>query len=314
MPALKRSRMCAGLLGALLATVLVLRPDAAGAQPRKSQPTGLLEVEGGPLAAWVYVPSSYRPQRSMPLVLFLHGCGGTAVDQADLTAWSKLAEAKGFLALYPQAPEPARCWWFTDPEGNSYRDGGDAGAIAQTTLLAMDRWSVDARRVHLSGYSAGGTMASVMGATYPDLFASIAMVEGCPYRCSDASGEQAYAAMGTFARRLPVFIVAGRTSGGYPFGGELALQQWLGTNDLVDNGALDSSVPRQPDRTTTFTSGRGLPYDVEVYVDARGEPLIERWVVYGMFHEYPEPGGDLPDATTGALAFFEAHPMPAAKR
>lgn len=303
------TRLLSGLAVVLVA-LTVVAPQGAVATAREAgrHGTGLQRVRGGPLSAWLYVPSSYRSHDPMSLVVFLHGCAGYATDQADMTGWSRLAQAQRFLVLYPQAREPARCWWFTDPHGNSLRDGGDAAAIAETTRLVMMRWSVKARRVYLAGYSAGGTMASVMGATYPDLFAAIAMVEGCPYMCLDGSGELAYRAMGDHARRLPVFIVTG-TSGGYPFGGEGALQQWLGTNDLVDNGQLDLSVPRRPVRTDTNATARGFPYSVEEYADARGKPLVERWVVHGMYHEYPEPGGDLPDATAGSFAFFAKHPM-----
>lgn len=266
-----------------------------------------VEQEGFGLTYYVYVPSSYKPEQAAPLVVFLHGCNGDALEQArTTTGWAQLAETEGFLAVFPQATEPLRCWFFANPADNSRRDSGDAGAIARITQQVMKDWAVDEHRVFLDGYSAGGTMASVMGATYPDLYAAIGMVEGCPYLCADDAGSLAYNAMGEHARVLPVFIVTG-TQGGFVAGGIGALEQWLGTNDLADDGSLNLSIPRLPATTDENFSGRGLPYSVEHYSDSRGDALIERWVIHGMYHEYPEPGGDLPDATAGAYRFFAAH-------
>lgn len=270
---------------------------------------GFIEQQSFGLSYHVYVPSSYNAQNAVPLVVFLHGCNGYALEQAQTTTgWASLAEAQGFIAVFPQAAEPARCWFFTNPLANSTRDSGDAAAVAGITREVSAQWNIDPQRVYLDGYSAGGTMASVMGATYPDLYAAIGMVEGCPYLCADDTGHLAYHAMGEHARAMPVFIVTG-TFGGFIAGGAGALEQWLGTNDLADDGEMNLSIARTPAISENATSGRGLPYTVERYDDAHGNALIERWVVQGMYHEYPEPGGDLPDATAGAYQFFMAHPF-----
>jgi poly(hydroxyalkanoate) depolymerase family esterase len=265
---------------------------------------------------WLSVPGSSATGR--PLVVFLHGCGQEAGTAAGDTGWRALAEAKRFIAVFPQAPpitSTLGCWWFTDPVGSSSRGQGQAGAIAAVTRHVSSEYRVDRRRVYLDGYSAGGTMASVMGATYPDLYAAIAEVEGAPYMGVDDTGALAYAAMGSHARPLPVLLISG-TQGGFAFGGEGALRQWLLTDDRADDGSLNGSIPQTPAQIDVGTSNRfdlELPWTREQYNDSEGSPLIERWVINGMFHEYPGPGNSLgpglPDATTGAWAFFAAHPF-----
>lgn len=44
--------------------------------------------------------------------------------------------------------------------------------------------NIDAGRIYVTGLSAVGYMATVMLATYPDLFAGDGIVAGGPYRCA----------------------------------------------------------------------------------------------------------------------------------
>ena len=43
---------------------------------------------------------------------------------------------------------------------------------------------IDPARVFVTGLSAGGAMASVMLATYPEVFAGGAIIAGLPYGCA----------------------------------------------------------------------------------------------------------------------------------
>lgn len=49
-----------------------------------------------------YVPTSYRPGVPMPLVVGLHGCTQEAEDIRTATRFNELAEARGFIVVYPQ--------------------------------------------------------------------------------------------------------------------------------------------------------------------------------------------------------------------
>jgi poly(hydroxyalkanoate) depolymerase family esterase len=59
---------------------------------------------------------------------------------------------------------------------------------------AIVDFGVDRRRVFVTGLSAGGPMASVMLATYPEIFAGGAIIAGLPYGCA-ASVQEALEAM-----------------------------------------------------------------------------------------------------------------------
>ncbi|MBV8982120.1 MAG: hypothetical protein JO086_14550, partial [Acidimicrobiia bacterium] len=232
--------------------------------------------------------------------------------------------------------------WFL-PQ-NETRDSGEAAAIAGITRQVIADQQIDPDRVYVEGISAGADMAVNMGAAYPDLYAAIGVDAGCAYSdCGDSSGQLAYRAMGAYARPMPVFAVQGTADvlNNYAMGAAM-VQQWLGTDDVADDGVANGSVSRLPATTTNYgfdqtpKPGSGdpciqarnfpciggvvgfqgtYPYTVQRYADAHGCDLVDSWTVHGLAHAYP--GGDPaaaftdplgPDVTSAAYQFFLAHP------
>ena len=72
---------------------------------------------------------------------------------------------------------------------------------------AVEMYGVDRSRIFVTGLSAGGAMASVMLATYPEIFAGGAIIAGLPYG-SASSVQEAFEAM--FNERAPSSRAAGR--------------------------------------------------------------------------------------------------------
>ena len=187
--------------------------------------------------------------------------------------------------------------------------------------------AADRRRVFVGGLSAGGAMAVVMGATYPDLYAAIAVVAGCEYQglpCllspsalpPETSGRLAYEAIGPRARPVPVFVVQGDADRVVPpANADLVVRQWLETADLAADGRDDGLASAEPASRATVTAPGGRRYEDATWAGPDGRPLVERWLVAGLGHAWPGgaadgPGTDPtgPDATAGAWRFFTAHP------
>jgi poly(hydroxyalkanoate) depolymerase family esterase len=172
-----------GLLAAARKKTALARGAPAG------RPTGLRELTGfganpGNLRMFAYAPKDLPPKA--PLVIALHGCTQTAVEYDQGTGWSSLADSLGFAVVYPQqqpANNPKNCFsWFL-PD-NIARGHGEARSIREMVEHAIATFVADRRKVFVTGLSAGGAMASVMLATYPEVFAGGAIIAGLPFGCA----------------------------------------------------------------------------------------------------------------------------------
>lgn len=344
---------------ALLALLGVLAVPALAA-PGKAQGErrhGVYPAAGAPGARSyaLYVPGSAvaKPKAKVALIVYLHGCEQTADDVATGSRLEQLADEKGVLVLFPEQVRPANstypladgngtgCWnWFV-PDHQA-RDKGEPATIAGMTRAVMKKFAVDSKRVFVAGASAGADMATILAATYPDLYAAAAPIAGCAYRtCTDVDGSAAYAAMGKRARVVPVLIVQGSADMvNNAAMGATAVAQWLGTDDLADNGKSDNSVPRAPSSVTTHDAVTGTPpgdvcvgnyrlpcvggalglksypYTVARYDGADKRSIVEVLVIHGANHAYTggntagtfvDPVG--PDLAHAMYTFFAAHAM-----
>ncbi len=343
-------------LGALLAVPAAAEPAATpAAQPVLE--TGWYPAEGQPGARRyeLFLPTAALDdvEEPLPLVVFLHGCTQTAEQGRLASRLTEVAEREGFLALFPEQLRPASgsyplvdgngsaCWNWFHPD-HQVREGGEPATLAGMTRAVSDRFPVDPDRVFVSGVSAGADMATVLAATYPDLYAAVGPVAGCAYRtCSDLDGTAAFAAMGRHERVVPTFVVQATTDlVNNAAMGATALRGWLATNDLADDGETNGSVPQQPTSTTHHdvdpsvvtgepgdlclgnhrlpcAAGAGLrsyPY-TELRYEQGGRSVVEAWFVHGANHAITggDPAGTFADPAGPSLAegmwrFFAAHP------
>lgn len=292
----------------------------------------------------LFTPSQLAPPKDRALVVFLHGCSQTANDAMDGVPWNALAERRGFAVVYPEQSlaidgNAARCW--NTGQAPVYPRGQhELETLARITRDVRNELRVPAGRVFIAGISSGALMSAAMAATYPDLYAAMGSVVGCGYPCGDATGVAAWNRMGTYARRVPGFFVAG--SADYLINvaaSQAGVAGWAAANDLADNGARDQSVAAVPERTERG-SGRAQPTSTDLciqpsnnpciadavgwsdypttitrYRDTKGRVVVEGWLLHGMSHSYP--GGDRtagtytdphgPDVTTAMFEFFRAN-------
>ena len=245
----------------------------------------------GSLRMFVYVPA--RLPRLAPLVVALHGCSQSAEEYDHGAGWSSLADRFGFAVLYPQqqpANNPKNCFsWFLP--GDITRDQGEALSIRQMVKHAIATFGVDRRRVFVTGLSAGGAMASVMLATYPEVFAGGAIIAGLPYGCA-RSAQQAFEAM--FTEQSPSAHALGdrvraasRHRGPWP-----KISVWHGTADpIVKPCNAENIVSQWVDvhglAAAAFYEKSSGSTTRKVWTDANGDALIEAFSVSGMAHGVP---------------------------
>lgn len=241
------------MLRVLLAVVLLAgcaapAPPATGADDRPAEwIEDTLERPEGALRYVLRVPAGDRLD-PRPLVLMLHGGGESPEAMIDYSRMADLADAEGFLVVFPEVPAPPpagepRAWRWWD---RAHQERGAGQPLLLVALVAeVDAVSrVDGDRVYVAGFSAGGLMASILGATYPDVFRAIGIHSGGEYRAADSEADVpkvmvlggpdpkrqadlAVAASGAAARPVRAIVFHGDADrNAAPVNGAQAVEQW----------------------------------------------------------------------------------------
>ncbi len=226
-------------------------------------------------------------------MVVLHGCTQTAAGYDHGSGWSRLAEEEGFAVLLPEQRRTNNanlCFnWFV-PEDVT-RDRGEALSIRQMIEAMVTKHGLDRRRVFVTGLSAGGAMAAVMLATYPEVFAGGAVIAGLAYGSASTIPEAFDRMRGhggpsepELQRRL---AQASLRKGPWP-----KISIWQGTADhtvapenadaLVAQWQGVHRIAASPARKETIDGQTR-----QVWRDADGHAVIEKYTIAGMGHGIP---------------------------
>lgn len=149
------------------------------ASSSQAPPVAPQSVPDGPEG--LYVPSSGGAQR-LPLLVFLHGLGGSGAGLREQLRLAELADRRGFVLLAPEGPldfAGRRYWNATDSCCDFDRKGLDhVGELRGWIEQAIRHPRVDARRVYLIGYSNGGFFAHRAGCELAPLLHGIVSIAG----------------------------------------------------------------------------------------------------------------------------------------
>ena len=245
----------------------------------------------GMLKCWLYLPTILAPKT--PLVVVLHGCTQNAATYDHGTGWSKLAEEKGFAVLFPEqqrANNANLCFNWFQP-GDIQRDAGEALSIREMIGHVIEAHGIDPGRIFITGLSAGGAMANVMLATYPELFAGGAIVGGLPYRTASGVG-QAFERMRGQTAPSDNQLKAALTTAASGWGPWPSIAVWHGTHDQTVKPINAEQIARQwasvhriSDTPDLIESING--HSRRVWRDESGNEVMEVNLIKGMAHGVP---------------------------
>jgi len=217
-----------------LASALLLLHGAGGASGAAAQATGWTELDlGGGHRATRYLPRSVRACDPLPMLLFLHGAGGT--PEAYAPHLEADAEALGLLLLMPQS------------SGSMGWSGADTAIINAALDAISAELLVDDTRTYLGGHSAGGALAYIL--TYDTTGIAAVFSMSAPYYAVSSVTEAGYAA--------PIHMYYGDTDPNYTGGSASGLEmQW---------GRL--GVPYETDVQAGFGHGTWPPSSIRAGLD-----------------------------------------------
>jgi polyhydroxybutyrate depolymerase len=280
-----------------------------------------------PRTATLVIPDGVPPAAGWPVVLLLHGAGGSGDKMVRSDGWRDVALREHFVVVAPdgipanEARRPSfvgnmRTW-----------NSGDGGGLATTGtsayakgvddvdyLLALldttaQRVRINAKRVYVAGHSNGAGMAYRVAAEHPERFAALGVMAGHLY--SDAPS--------SLPTSVSLIQIVGEKDPLMPFDGGVVRNGAGGTTTL--RPALDA--PTRWAAMSGITAAPRIVRDDSITVrqwgpSAAGTVVVSD-VVKGHGHGWLWPGADrLPErligprrdalnATETMWAFFEAH-------
>jgi polyhydroxybutyrate depolymerase len=276
----------------------------------------------------VHVPPGYDGRTPVPVVVMLHGGGGTSKGAATETGWGAKADEAGFLAVFPNAMsrDPSQPSSFArNPQ--LWNDGSDrfypgqkppddVGFINAMLDQLMEKFAVDERRVFFTGFSNGASMTFRVGAELSKRIEAIAPVAGACWMEKLA-----------LERPVPMCYMTGTADplnlieGGVP---KLA----TGASDKV------RAKPKPPVRESIrkWANALGCPVapkessesngvHIESYGPGRGGAEVVYVTVEGLGHTWAGGKSLLPESMVGKRSdklkatdfiwdFFQKHPRP----
>jgi acetylxylan esterase len=194
--------------------------------------TQIAEFGANPTALQMHL---YVPQqlKSRPAVLLaLHWCQGSGPAFHASTRFSQLADAHGFLVIYPSVTRASHCWDVHSPASLTHGGGSDPAGLLSMLEYVIERHGADRGRIFVAGHSSGGMMTQALLGTYPDVFSGGASSAGVPFGCFAGPEEwNTPCARGEVSRSAAEWGNLVRDAHSGFTGNRPALQLWHGTAD-----------------------------------------------------------------------------------
>lgn len=235
----------------------------------------------------LFVPPSYDGRTSLPLVLELHGSGGTAEGQAQTSKFSELAAREGFLVASLQAAAEGNRW--NVPITSERPD--DVKYVSDVIDHVAAHVCADTKRVYATGFSGGARMSSLLACKLNDRIAAIAPMSGLrwPGPCE--------------GRAIPVLTVHGLADPQNTYAGHVENRggEWVESVPEAlagwakHNGCKGDAVLEDPPGPLSTLSYKGCKAEVRL---VRVDELVHQWARNEV------------DATAEAWKFFSAQRLP----
>jgi polyhydroxybutyrate depolymerase len=268
----------------------------------------------------LHVPPSYQARNPAPVVVMLHGGGGTADGARRETGWDEEADQEGFLSVFPQGlpplPDRPSSFLLNPPKWNdganrspAAREEDDTAYIRAVLDDLAKKANIDPNRIYVTGFSNGASMTFRLGVELNDRLAAIAPVSGHLFLNDIRLGYP-----------LPLLFVIGTEDPLNPLAGGQVKTPWGRTEQKEP--ALNS--------VTAWVEAVGAIEQPHVFLDADGvmgvlfgpgreDAVVVYYTIEGAGHTWPGGLSLLPETMVGKRTdklnatdviweFFKSHP------
>lgn len=272
----------------------------------------------------VLTPSGVASGTALPVLLAIHGGGGTARNLAATSLLSALAQARKVLVVYLEGSGVIQTFNAGSCCGSAATNQVDDVAYVRAVLDDLSaRDIVDSARVYATGFSNGGMMAHRLACALSDRLAGIAAVGGASGQF-DKDLNQFYACHP--ARPIPILHVHATNDRNYPYAGGVGdglsatnfysvaatVSDWMTRNNVTAQATIEQVAPATSCAQHTTRSDATKPSapvtlctvdPLDLY-----DPATE--IVFGGGHSWPggarsrSPSSDVPVTDFNANAYL----------
>jgi polyhydroxybutyrate depolymerase len=129
----------------------------------------------------LHVPPGLSAAERAPLVFMFHGLGEDGLYISAVSGMSEVADANGFLVVYPDgtAPPGPLSWNAGGCCGYALESRVDESAFVRAILADLDQTAaVDPKRIYATGFSNGALLSYRLACEMSETFAAVAPVAG----------------------------------------------------------------------------------------------------------------------------------------
>lgn len=254
----------------------------------KGQSTGYELVVGGINRSYIVYKPMVPDTKKIPLMIVLHGGTGNAVHMEKVTGMNDVADTGQFIVAYPNGiggrfafNKDRRTWNAGRCCGQAVKQNVDDVVFIKKLIEDINsRFSIDTRRVYVTGMSNGAMMAYRLACEIPDKIAAIIPVSGT-LAIDNCDG----------AKDVPVMHIHGDQDKNVPFAGGKGNDSEAGVahRSVPDTMSMITRSRQCVSPETRFINGE---VQVTSYHCNNGAP-VELYVVKGGGHVWP--GGNMPN-------------------
>ncbi|HLA69767.1 MAG TPA: PHB depolymerase family esterase [Bacteroidota bacterium] len=166
----------------------------------------------------LFLPKNYNSLPSLPLVIFLHGCGGNPINAMTI-GMQNIADTAGFGVVYPKSM--TNCW----VDNVNGTDSSDVNFVSDL-IDTMLNYRFDPKRVYVCGFSSGAFLTFRLASEIGHRLAAVAPVSG---------GLPNVNARGSTPSSIPLALFFGTSDGIYQGGtayqnADSSIIKWLSYN------------------------------------------------------------------------------------
>ena len=283
-----------------LRITILLLAGIAGPNTNADQIELSLEHEGAARTFQLYVPSSYQKGKPTPLLLALHGRPGNARRMADLTSFNSRAERHGFIAVYPQGLH--QYWNYLHGILGYRQQPNDSDFLLKVVDAIESEYSIDDKRVYVTGISNGGFMAQRLACYAPQKIAAFASVAaggyaGMSIECENNAAVNMLYMHGTDDTKVPWNGLSVKDADGNPQLVTMSIRDsvkfWVDRNQCSTEVTSMEISPRQsssPTRVKSFSSTN---------CQTRAEVVL--YAIIGGGHNWPGVADFIPASIAGRV-------------